>query len=188
MPSQSTVQHAEGRHVQIGSTQLWVESEGAGEPLVLLVGGPANSHVSFHPHFSQLADTLRVIYYDYRGRGRSSPTQDPRAISFRGDVEDLESLRAALGLERMNLYGFSYGGLVAQAYALEHAERVSRLILANTLRSPEMWQRNHENINRELERSPEDIGISNTILLRPPRRNSALVQEEQAEFFLGPGQ
>jgi proline iminopeptidase len=51
----------------------------------------------------------------------------------------------------MHLYGFSYGGLVAQAYALWHPDRVSRLVLANTLHSPEMWQRNHENINRELE-------------------------------------
>lgn len=112
--------------------------------------------MSFHPVFSRLADQFRVIYYDYRGRGRSEPKEDG-AITFADDVGDLEDLREALGLERMALYGFSYGGLVAQAYALEHPNRVSRLALANTVHSAEMWQRNHENINRELENQFPEI-------------------------------
>ena len=40
--------------------------------------------------------------------------------------------------------------MVAQGYALAHGLHLNRLILANTLHSPEMWQRNHENINREI--------------------------------------
>jgi proline iminopeptidase len=135
----------------VGSRRLWVESEGSGEPVILLAGGPANSHVVFHPVFSELADAFRVIYYDYHGRGRSGPLEGSEGITFAGDVADLELLREALGIERLNIYGFSYGGLVAQAYALAHSNRVSRLVLANTLHSPEMWQRNHENINREVE-------------------------------------
>jgi proline iminopeptidase len=147
----SVIQHVPGRLVEVNGTHLWVETEGRGEPLILLVGGPANSHVSFHPFFSELADAFQVIYYDYRARGRSDRVEDARAINFTGDVDDLEQLRKALGLERINLYGFSYGGLIAQAYALKQPDRVSHLILANTLYSAEMWQKNHENINRELE-------------------------------------
>ena len=142
--------HPPGTHVHIGDTRLWVEREGEGEPLLLLAGGPANSHLTFHPAFSALADEYEVIYVDYRGRGRSDPVTDYRTITFQRDVADIEALRDALGLERMHVYGFSYGGMVAQAYALAHPDRVVSLILANTVHSPEMWQKNHENINREI--------------------------------------
>jgi proline iminopeptidase len=147
----STVVHSPGRLVPVGDTRLWIEEEGAGEPVLLLAGGPASSHLVFHPAFGALARTHRVIYLDYRGRGRSDPVADPRSVTFAGDVADVAGLIRALGLGPVNLYGFSYGGMVAQALALDAPELVSRLVLANTLHSPEMWQRNHENINRELE-------------------------------------
>lgn len=149
--------HPEGRLITVGDTRLWVETEGAGAPLVFLSGGPANSHVVFHPHVSPLSDRYTLIYYDYRGRGRSEALEDPAAARFERDIEDLEALRVALGFERWSLYGFSYGGLVAQAYALKYGSRVARLILANTLHSAEMWQRNHENINRELENQYPEV-------------------------------
>jgi len=145
------VAHPAGRHIPVGDTRLWIEEEGAGEPVLLLAGGPATSHVVFHPVFGPLAESHRVIYLDYRGRGRSEPVEDPRTITFAGDVADVAGLIRALGLGPVHVYGFSYGGVVAQALTLDHPELVKRLVLANTLHSPEMWQRNHENINRELE-------------------------------------
>lgn len=142
--------HAPGKLVEINGKKLWVEEEGKGEPLILLPGGPANSHLTFHPYFTQLSDRFRVIYFDYYGRGQSDYPESYEKITFEGDVEDLEGLRKALGLEQFHLYGFSYGGMVAQAYALKYGAHVKKLILANTLHSAEMWQKNHENINREL--------------------------------------
>lgn len=143
--------HPPGELIALNGTRLWVESHGKGPPLVLLAGGPAASHVVFHPHFDALADQFRVIYYDYRGRGQSDKPDDSAAITFDNDVEDLEALRIALGLDNLNIYGFSYGGLIAQAYALRYPDAVRRLVLANTLHSPDMWALNHQNINRELE-------------------------------------
>lgn len=143
--------HAPGRLVGVNGTELWLEEEGGGEPLLLLAGGPAGSHVVFHPVFSALADRYRVLYPDYRGRGRSAPVLDPRSVTFQRDVDDIAALIEGLDEGPVNLYGFSYGGMVAQALALDHPGLVKRLVLANTLHSPEMWQRNHENINRELE-------------------------------------
>jgi proline iminopeptidase len=143
----TTNYHVAGEYLDIPGGRLWVESEGSGEPLLLLPGGPASSHLTFHPHFSALADQYRVLYLDYRGRGKS---ESRTPITFAIDVADIEAVRTALGLEQLRIYGFSYGGMVAMAYALAHPTRVRRLILANTLHSPEMWQRNHENINREI--------------------------------------
>lgn len=143
--------------MRVNGTELWIEEEGQGAPLLLLAGGPATSHVGFHPHFSALAGTHRVIYADYRGRGRSAPVEDLRDITFAQDVADVAALIEELGLGAVDVYGFSYGGAVAQALALDHPHLVRRLVLANTVHSPEMWQKNHENINRELELQFPDV-------------------------------
>jgi pimeloyl-ACP methyl ester carboxylesterase len=150
MLSPPAIHHPAGRSLEVNGTRLWIEEEGEGETLLLLAGGPASSHLNFHPSFSRLADQYRVVYLDYRGRGRSAPVADHGEVTFARDVDDVAAAIRALGAGPAHVYGFSYGGLVAQGLALDHPELVRRLILANTLHGPEMWQRNHENINREL--------------------------------------
>jgi pimeloyl-ACP methyl ester carboxylesterase len=146
------IAHPPGRHVTVRGHRLWVESEGEGPPLVVLAGlGPAGSHVVFHPFLAPLADTATLYYVDLHGRGRSDHPTDLSTITFADDVADIAALVGELGAGPVDLYGFSYGGLVAQALALDHPGVVRRVVLANTLYGPEMWQRNHENINRELD-------------------------------------
>lgn len=119
--------------------------------MLLLAGfGPAGSHTIFHPFFTGLATDHQVIYVDLFGRGRSDAPGDPAEITFSGDVADVAGLIDALGRGPVHVYGFSYGGLIGQALALDHPELVRSLTLANSLHSPEMWQLNHANINREL--------------------------------------
>lgn len=148
----AAVVHPAGQLHGIGGRRLWVEQDGEGDPVVLLAGlGPAGSHVIFHPHFDSLARGHRVFYVDLFGRGRSDAPGDLREISFESDVGDLAALLGALGIGPVHLYGFSYGGLLAQALALDHPHLVRTLVLANSLHSAEMWQQNHANINRELQ-------------------------------------
>jgi proline iminopeptidase len=147
------VSHPPGRHYQVRGHRLWAETEGDGEPLVLLAGlGPAGSHVIFHPFFTGLAGTHRLVYVDLHGRGRSDQPADLTDITFADDVADAAELISELGLGPVHLYGFSYGGLLGQALALDHPELLRSLIIANSLHSPEMWQANHANINAELAR------------------------------------
>lgn len=151
-PSAAPIHHPEGRHHDVRGHRLWVEQEGEGDPVLLLAGlGPAGSHLVFHPHFTDISRDHRVIYVDLFGRGRSDRPADLAEVTFARDVADVAALIAELGLGPVHLYGFSYGGLLAQAVALDHPELVRTLVLANTLHSPEMWQQNHANINRELE-------------------------------------
>lgn len=146
-----TVAHPAGRHVEVRGHQLWVEREGVGEPVLLLSGfGPAGAHTVFHPWFTPLADRYEVIYVDLHGRGRSARPGRLDEITFAGDVADVAALIGTLGTGPVHLYGFSYGGLLAQELALSHPALVRTLTVANSLHSPQMWQRNHENINREL--------------------------------------
>jgi proline iminopeptidase len=147
----TTIAHAPGRHVEVNGHRLWVETEGSGEPLLLLAGlGPAGSHVVFHPFFSGLADAYQVIYLDLYGRGRSDMPPSLDQVTFAGDVADVAAVIDALDVGGVHVYGFSYGGLLGQALAVDHTALVRSLVLANSLHSPEMWQLNHANINREL--------------------------------------
>jgi proline iminopeptidase len=145
------VRHPAGAHRHIRGHRLWVEREGQGDPVLVLSGlGPAGSHVIFHPHFDDLARTHHVIYVDLLGRGRSDRPSRLEDITFGSDVKDIAALIEDLRLGPVHVYGFSYGGLIAQAVALEAPRLVRTLTLANTLHSPQMWQLNHANINREI--------------------------------------
>jgi len=147
----SVVTHPPGYHVSVRGHRLWIEEEGHGDPVLLLSGfGPAGSHLTFHPHFSALAESHRVIYCDLHGRGKSDRPTDLSEITFNGDVADVAELISSLKTGPVHLYGFSYGGLIAQELALSFPHLVRTVTLANTLHSPEMWQLNHVNINREL--------------------------------------
>src|SRR5271155_1774375 len=90
------VKHPSGSYAQVNGARLWYETEGQGEPLILIAGGPGDSHAVFHPFFSRLADSRRVVYFDAFGVGKSSRARSKKEYSFARDVEDLEGLRKAL--------------------------------------------------------------------------------------------
>jgi proline iminopeptidase len=143
-------QHPAGRYVLVNGAKLWTESEGRGAPMILVAGGPGLPHDYFHPYFSGLAPRCRLIYYDAFGRGKSDHAANPAQYTFRRDVEDLDGVRKALGLERVSLFGHSYGSLVALAYAFDHPEAVDRVAIANGMFSGKMWQDSDDIVNRAI--------------------------------------
>ena len=114
--------------VNVGDCALYVEEEGKGIPVVLLHGGPGGTHHGFHPEFSQAKSFARLIYYDQRGCGLSDYVKGT-GYTIAQAVDDLENLRKALSLEKWVVLGWSYGGLLAQCYALKYPESISGLIL-----------------------------------------------------------
>lgn len=120
------------RSVSARGVRFHVREHGAGTPLVLIPGGPGNTQQSFHPHFGAAAAFARVIYYDPRGTGDSEWTPGDEGYSTEQAVEDLDALRSALGVERWVVLGWSFGGLLAQRYALRYPERVAGLVLVST--------------------------------------------------------
>jgi proline iminopeptidase len=142
--------HPPGDFVGVMGRKVWYESEGSGQPLLLIPGGGGGSHDYYHPYFSALARSCRVIYYDGFGRGKSDRAKSPDEYSLARDVEEVEALRKALGLGRINLLGHSYGGLVAQAYSVKYPGSVRRLILANTFVSGADYQESNDHYNEEV--------------------------------------
>lgn len=108
---------------------------GKGEPLMVVHGGPGASHDYFLPYLLPLARTNKVIFIDERGSGRSEKLQDISKYTVENMVEDVEVVRQALGLGKINLLGHSYGGVLAQAYALKYQKNLSHLILGSTFAS-----------------------------------------------------
>ncbi len=76
-----------------------------------------------------LARGRRLVGYDLRGRGRSSPVEDKSRLGFSFDVADLEAVRRHLGLERPAVLGHSYASAVALHHALSHPGAVGALVL-----------------------------------------------------------
>ena len=108
---------------------LSYERRGSGPLLVCHPGGPGGSAAEFRD-FAGLDDTFELLLLNPRGSHGSDPADDYRLQSY---VADLEALRGHLGVEQLDLLGFSHGGIVAMAYAAAHAQRVDRLVLACTL-------------------------------------------------------
>jgi len=99
--------------------------------LFMLHGGPGGDHVSFKSTPAALTDVAQLVFIDHRGSGRSA-AGDPESWTLENNIEDLEALRKYLGLDRIAMLGSSYGGIVAQGYAVRYPERVNNLILGST--------------------------------------------------------
>lgn len=99
--------------------------------LVLLHGGPGADHSIFRPLLDPLADMAQLLLYDHRGNGRSG-VSEPAHWNLAQWADDLAALLHQLGIERPVIYGASFGGMVAQAFATRHPTQLAALILEST--------------------------------------------------------
>ena len=80
-----------------------------------------------------LSRSHTVVFYDPRHRGRSTSYADSALSNFAGDVDDVEQVRAAVGVSKVSLIGFSYFGAVAVEYAASFPDRVTRVALLSPI-------------------------------------------------------
>ena len=124
--------------VDANGVMIYYEEFGNGKPLMIVHGGPGATHDYFLPYLLPLARHYRLIFIDERGSGKSERLEDVKQYTVENMVEDVEAVRKALGLGKMNLLGHSYGGVLAQAYALKYQENLSHLVLCSTFPSTSM--------------------------------------------------
>jgi len=116
----------EGRLAGAG-VELYARRVGDGPTVVALHGGPGASHDYLRPQFDLLARGRTILYYDQRGGGRSAvPREVP--LGWREHVADLARIAVEIEVP-VTLLGFSWGGLLALLFALEHPDLVGRLAL-----------------------------------------------------------
>ena len=118
--------------LQVNGTDLFWMSIGEGVPVVILHGGPGLDHTYLLPQMLHLADKYKLIFFDQRGSGISSSIVDTNSMTMNTFVDDLEGVRKAFHLEKMNLIGHSWGGLLAMFYAVKYPDHPNTLTLMNS--------------------------------------------------------
>jgi len=170
----------DGKYITVNGSKLWVVIAGQGEPLVIIPGGPGSSHFGYRS-FDSLAKDNQVVYFDAFGRGKSDTATDVKEYTLARDIEDIEGIRIALHFNKINVLGHSYGGVVAQGYAVKYPAHVSHLILANTFHSFIMWQANDDNSNHEIQTNYPEVWDS----LIKIRNAGAVSSDEKHQYFYG---
>jgi 3-oxoadipate enol-lactonase len=119
--------------VQVNGILIYCEWHGPeGAPVLVLNNGVLmNAAASWVPQTAAFAASYRVLQYDCRGQGQSDHPAGPYSMAQHAD--DLAALLDAFAVSRAHVLGISYGGEVAQAFAVRHRERVLSLVLADTV-------------------------------------------------------
>jgi pimeloyl-ACP methyl ester carboxylesterase len=116
--------------IQVDGAQIAYRRIGNGRPLILLNGFAATS-ADWDPSFiDRLASSNELVLLDNRGIGRS--TDDGRPFDIAQLADDVLRVVASLGIERVNMLGWSMGGFIAQTLALQHPNRINKLVLLST--------------------------------------------------------
>jgi len=144
-------------HLEINGTSLFYKTMGSGEPIIVLHGGPGFDHRQFLPYIWELAERHKVILFDQRGTGLSSGPIDATSISIDSFIDDIEGVREAFGIEKMNLLGHSWGGILAMHYAISRPGDLNSLILCSTAASFESFA--EMRATYEADRLPEDTAL-----------------------------
>jgi proline iminopeptidase len=155
--------------------ELFVRRIGTGAPTVVLHGGPGAHHDYLLPGFDALARGRELIYYDQRGGGRSPVARDV-PVGWSEHVADLEMLREEWGLSQLTIAGYSWGGLLALLYALEHSDRVARLALVSPAPA---WRAAHEQFERVFAHRTLDPKFQDA---RRRLRESGLLEQDPAAY------
>jgi proline iminopeptidase len=131
----STVYEQKSGFVDANGVLIYYIEFGSGAPLVVLHGGPGADHTYFLPWLLPLARHHRLIFIDERGSGQSERLQDVSKYTIEAMADDVEAVRLALNLGKIDLLGHSCGGVLAEAYALKYQQHLNHLILNSTFAS-----------------------------------------------------
>ena len=117
-----------GQYAEVNGINLYVETHGAGRPVILLHGGLGSGEM-FGPILPALAERHQVVAVDLQGHGRTADIDRPIAIPLMAD--DIGALIDHLGLDRPDVVGYSLGGGVAFHTASRYPAKVRRLVMAS---------------------------------------------------------
>lgn len=118
--------------VQTNDIQTYYEQRGAGPPLVFIHGAVIDDHTSWTQQLDNFSDEYTTFAYHVRGHRRTGGSSRP-SYSISLLATDLEAFISGVEIEQPILCGFSMGGMIAQTYAARHPDRVSGLIIADSL-------------------------------------------------------
>jgi proline-specific peptidase len=146
-------------YVPFREYRTWYRIVGDGEdegklPLLCLHGGPGATH-DYLESLEGMAETgRRVLFYDQIGCGKSDLPDDTSLWKVETFVEEVGVVRDHLGLDRLHIFGNSWGGMLAMEYALTQPSGVASMIVASSPSSIPQWVAEANRLRAEL---PEDV-------------------------------
>ena len=157
-------------HVQFREYKTWYRIVGdltnipSGKfPVLMLHGGPGLPHERLES-LEALVETGRpVIFYDQLGCGNSDRPDNSSLWSVELFLDELATVRQSLGLDRIHLFGHSWGGMLAMEYALTQPDGILSLILASSPANIPLWITETKRLREEL----------------PPEVQQTLLQHEE---------
>ncbi len=117
-------------YANIPNAKIAYKTFGSGEPLIMCIGYSANMDLWSTKVIEILQTKYRVIVFDYRGMGLS--TNSDSTISISSLANDISALLCELSIDKTHVLGWSMGGYVAQMFAVNYPEKVSKLVLYAT--------------------------------------------------------
>jgi L-proline amide hydrolase len=154
------VDAAEGR-IRFRGYGTWYRVVGEREekgklPVVCLHGGPGATHDYLEP-LEALAETgRRTVFYDQLGCGKSDLPEDPSLYTVALFVEEVGVVRRDLGLDRVHVFGNSWGGMLAMEYALTQPPGLASLMIASSPASIPQWVEETGKLRAELAQDVQD--------------------------------
>ena len=137
--------------VDVPGGKVWYQVVGSGTktPLLLLHGGPGVPSYYLKP-LAALADERPVVFYDQLGCGRSPAPADTSLWKIDRFVQELAAVRKALGLERVHLYGTSWGTILALEYMKTDPSGVESIVMASPALDLHQWMRDADSLRHTL--------------------------------------
>lgn len=117
-------------YITANGLNLWVERKGEGEPLLFITGSGSDLRRKPSAMDGPLAKQFDMVAYDQRGLGQTGKPDRP--YTMRDYADDAARLLTAVGWRRCHVLGYSFGGMVAQEFAIWHPERIDKLVLCVT--------------------------------------------------------
>ena len=141
---------------------VWYGVVGDGEetgkhPILCLHGGPGASHDYLTPLGELSKQGRRVIFYDQLGSGRSDHPDKLDMWTIELYVKEIDILRKALDLQKVHIYGQSWGGQLALEYAITNPVGLQSLVLADSLADMQQWVREANRLRSELPQETQEI-------------------------------
>lgn len=119
--------------VKSGDVQIYYRTYGEGESILIINGGPGMNSNGFEFLAERLSKNNKTIIYDQRGTGRSTmAAMDATSMTMKLMIDDIECLRKELKIEKLIVFGHSFGGMVASYYAANYPENITSLILSSS--------------------------------------------------------
>jgi len=138
--------------IPVAGAELYCKIIGEGRPILFIHGGPGLVHNYFLPYMESLLPYgYQLIFYDQRGNGKS-PAYNLDSIKLDVFVQDIESIREKLGIDKLVLFTHSAGGYLAYLYALKYPQNIDAIIFCdNGPLSDKGMEEYSTNWNKQLE-------------------------------------